>query len=884
MMKKVLMLLVFLISFNSVNVSAEEFVNNYIDIEEPQILIDQYDDISKNKNYDGIYINTDDYGNVTTVSINDTSYSSVDAGLVTSVKNQRSTGSCWAHAGMSVLETAAIKEGKADINYNLSEMHLVYGTHANAFSDKEMKNRFYLGGPLNSTNNGGNIVMTASYLYSGLGAVKDSLFPLKTYSSYGSGEIKPVNSSGKEVQITSEQYASIDATPEFYVNDFNTIYGKFGTCNESVNDIKKMILEYGSVQVSVYWNNSYVHNSYYFVNPSSGSTNHAVTLVGWDDSVEASKFGFSDSSKTGAWIMKNSWGSDRGLNGYYYVSYYDYTVCGTVATFNGIDTKKYDHTYDSTGMYYSSVLHMLEDKDIFQASIFENKGTNEDLEKVSFAVNPGYDYKVYYALYDNGNWKNNMSSWTEIGTMNGDSISYYGIKSLDVSDANINITDKYVIIIKGTKPDESTYNTAVVTYKEKIYTAKTISTIKMELIDDTNYYSVNGSDWNDLAHYVFSYEAPCKNNSQEMCNYDSTGDLDGAQNVIYAYTKEIINKENSIDTTYIDENGLSVDKFYSFDLSRFKIDYSNISVDIESSYPVILNSNSEDYTSKFNVNVEDTNKEIIITNKNDEYIPFGDYSFTLYFDLDNSGLYDYKIMSTLTVSKPFEISSLNVSTSDEKIYEDTSFEVLLTNYASSLSDTYLTYVIMNGQDNVTSQFSISFSNGKVTVSPKDSVEDSEYTLSISINNNDLQSINFTVNKKYKLDYVPDNNDLVLTPDVSTHNYTIEELNNHVSSEYGFSILNSDDEVITPSLIGTGMKLKINTSATESTTYTFIIVGDLSGDGKISTADYVRLWNHLDRSNSYTITDPIVLKAADISLDNKLSTSDYVRLWNQLKRG
>ena len=81
-----------------------------------------------------------------------------------------------------------------------------------------------------------------------------------------------------------------------------------------------------------------------------------------------------------------------------------------------------------------------------------------------------------------------------------------------------------------------------------------------------------------------------------------------------------------------------------------------------------------------------------------------------------------------------------------------------------------------------------------------------------------------------------------------------------------------------------MKLKLNTSPGDYKIYTFIIVGDLSGDGKISTSDYVRLWNHLDRSVSYTINDEIVLKAADISGDSRLSTSDYVKLWNRLKRG
>ena len=80
--------------------------------------------------------------------------------------------------------------------------------------------------------------------------------------------------------------------------------------------------------------------------------NHGVCIVGWDDNYDVSNF-VSDHQPpaNGAWIVKNSWGTSYGNDGYFYLSYYDQTI-GRVETFDFELTETADEASDIEALAY----------------------------------------------------------------------------------------------------------------------------------------------------------------------------------------------------------------------------------------------------------------------------------------------------------------------------------------------------------------------------------------------------------------------------------------------------------------------------------------------------------------------------------------------------
>lgn len=182
---------------------------------------------------------------------------------LTPIRNQGNCGSCWAFSAQATIADVLALHGKGSLD--LSEQWLVS-------CDKE------------SSGCGGGWYHSAFDLVRSQGNVLEKDMPY------------------------TQSNGSCKAVPHTYkLVAFKELSAGVAT----IAAIKQAVYMYGPISVAVSVSGGFdSYKSGIFNEGASGTINHATNIVGWDDT-----------EKPAHWIMRNSWGSSWGENGYMRIAY-----------------------------------------------------------------------------------------------------------------------------------------------------------------------------------------------------------------------------------------------------------------------------------------------------------------------------------------------------------------------------------------------------------------------------------------------------------------------------------------------------------------------------------------------------------------------------------
>lgn len=191
---------------------------------------------------------------------------------VTPIRNQQECGSCWAFSAVASYESSYALKNKKMIDAAEQDLiNCIAGT---------------------SCENGG--------------------FPIMAFVEmveYGKKLLKETQAPYLNQEGTCQNVQGTYEASNFGIVD--KIYIDPTATTPTVNEIKEAIYNHGAVSCGVVVATAFVdYKGGVFQDQGFGNTlpNHAVNIIGWDDS-------------KGAWLVRNSWGTAWGENGYMWIKY-----------------------------------------------------------------------------------------------------------------------------------------------------------------------------------------------------------------------------------------------------------------------------------------------------------------------------------------------------------------------------------------------------------------------------------------------------------------------------------------------------------------------------------------------------------------------------------
>ena len=387
---------------------------------------------------------------------------------VSSVKSQQG-GTCWTHGAMASIESNLIVNNAWTLagdtgEPNLAEYHLDWWNGFNQHHNDDYPG--FTGNGL-TVHNGGDYRVTTAYLSRGEGAVRD---------------------------IDGQ---SFNAAPARHHNSYRYYYPRVAEWYtmpnelEGIETIKNALMTTGVVGTCMcvgYWGQNNTH----YQDPSTNTEpNHAVAIIGWNDSLQTA------APEPGAWLVKNSWGINWGDSGYFWISYYD-KHCGRepqmgAVSFQEVERMQYNKVfYHDYHGWRETFINCTEG---FNA--FKNDSTYRRIDALSFfnaADSIQFTAKVYK------NFKNGQLA-DPLSVISGD-IHHIGFHTFDLDSGVVLSPGQnfyiYLYLSGGGLPYDKTSQVPVLL---GAYNSSGPDVISHASPGESYYKILNGNTWVDFYTY-----------------------------------------------------------------------------------------------------------------------------------------------------------------------------------------------------------------------------------------------------------------------------------------------------------------------------------------------------------------------------------------------
>lgn len=270
---------------------------------------------------------------------------------LTPVKDQGDTNLCWAYSAIHASEANILKQGIGNKDtLRLNPQALAYRKYVRNADPLGNSSQYYDRYAGEWTSRAGAIENTAPILSMWQGPV---------------GGNKPATDVYENSLYRLESASLISS-------------GSSGA--ERIQEIKNAIARYGAVTASTFYDGG--TKPYYNDKAVSNGIAHAITLIGWDDTLDKSLFKPGSVETNGGWLVKNSYND----NGYFYLTYESKIVDNTSWSFGYAPKERYDYNYyyDNNDIDFS-LMKLKQCANVFEAK----KGTSEKPEYLE-AINVGF--------------------------------------------------------------------------------------------------------------------------------------------------------------------------------------------------------------------------------------------------------------------------------------------------------------------------------------------------------------------------------------------------------------------------------------------------------------------------------------------------------------